>query len=67
MDFEELLAAGETTTSARLEKYDRTCIDTVCALANAAGGIILIGVSSAGNIVGVEVDEATINDLLYAK
>lgn len=47
----DLLNSPESSHLARCEHSDDECIKTVCALANAAGGVILLGVSANGSLI----------------
>lgn len=47
----DLLNSPESSQLARCEHSDDECIETVCALANAAGGAILLGVAANGSLI----------------
>jgi len=52
-DFEHLLAAPEAEQLARANAFDDSCLETICAMANSAGGVLLLS-----NLA----DEAALND-----
>ena len=51
----ELLQAAETAQFARAEKFDQSCLETVCAFANTAGGILLVPVAPEEAPQGAEI------------
>ena len=50
-----LTAAGESQTLAFKASFDKACIATLVAFANAQGGTVLVGVSDAGVVLGITV------------
>ncbi len=61
---DELIAVirkGESETVEFKENFDKESIETVGAFANAKGGIVLVGVSDKGKVVGVQLQKNTIN------
>jgi ATP-dependent DNA helicase RecG len=60
MEIEELLKFGESGTLEFKEKFDEKTVESAVAFANAKGGIILIGVSDKGNIIGVDIGKETL-------
>jgi ATP-dependent DNA helicase RecG len=60
MKIEELLKSGESGTLEFKEKFDEKTVESAVAFANAKGGIILIGVSDKGNIIGVDIGKESL-------
>ncbi len=42
MTIEELLHAAESAQFARPERFDQACLETICAFANASGGVMIL-------------------------
>lgn len=59
-----LLAAGESQTLEFKTSFDKACIATLVAFANAQGGTVLVGVNDAGLVLGTTVGKETLNDWL---
>ena len=59
-----LIAAGESQTLEFKASFDKACITTLVAFANAQGGTVLVGVSDAGIVLGTTVGKETLNDWL---
>jgi ATP-dependent DNA helicase RecG len=47
--FSELINSGESQTLEFKSSFDKACIESLVALANAHGGSVLVGVSDAGH------------------
>ena len=60
----ELLNQQESAKLAKFEKFDDNCTETACAMANADGGIIIIGVSADGTVVGVSDENKTVEEYI---
>jgi ATP-dependent DNA helicase RecG len=56
------LKAGESETLEFKSSFDRETIETLVALANTSGGIILVGVADKGSITGVTTGKETLNE-----
>jgi len=64
MNLSHLIAQGESATLEFKQSFDKEGIETVCALANAKGGKLLIGVADNGDIKGTQVNEETLQNYL---
>ena len=59
-----LIAEGESQTLEFKASFDKACIESLVAFANARGGMILIGVADSGVIHGVTLGKETLNEWL---
>ena len=59
-----LIAEGESQTLEFKVSFDKACIESLVAFANARGGMILIGVANSGVIQGVTLGKETLNEWL---
>jgi ATP-dependent DNA helicase RecG len=62
MKIEELHRQAESQRLEFKESFGKDTVETVAALCNATGGIILIGVDKKGNVKGVGVTEEIMKD-----
>ncbi|MGB9929831.1 MAG: RNA-binding domain-containing protein [Methanosarcina sp.] len=60
MEIKELVNSGESETLEFKEKFDERTVESAVAFANVKGGIILIGVSDKGTIIGVDIGKETL-------
>jgi len=51
----EIIEKGESETVEFKENFDKEAIETVGAIANTKGGMILVGVSDKGKIIGAHI------------
>mgnify|MGYP000894267482 CR=1 FL=1 len=58
----ELIRENELGTVEFKENFDREAIETVDAFANTKGGVIIIGISDKGKIIGVQVGKETLKN-----
>lgn len=58
----EILTAGESEAVEFKSTFDKGTLETVSAFANTKGGVILIGVSDRGEILGVALSRETLRD-----
>lgn len=58
----ELIKKGETGTIEFKENFDKDTIETAGAFANTKGGIILVGVSDKGEVMGAKIGKETLKD-----
>ncbi len=58
-----IIASGETQTVEFKESFHDEAIETIGALSNAQGGIILIGVKDSGKICGIQIGKKTVEDI----
>jgi ATP-dependent DNA helicase RecG len=70
MNFEQLRATVAQSESERLELKRSTgqrsdAANTICAMLNGSGGVVLFGVTDAGEIVGQEVSAKTLEDVVH--
>lgn len=63
-DLQCLIATGESQTLEFKASFDKACIATLVAFANAQGGTVLVGVSDAGLVLGTTVGKETLNEWL---
>ena len=57
-----ILTQGESETIEFKKVFNRETVETLCAFANTNGGRVLVGVSDAGRVLGVEVGKETIQN-----
>ena len=62
MNLAELLSEGESETVEFKASFNDEALETIGAFANAAGGLLLIGVEPAGLVCGVSVGKKTLED-----
>ena len=62
MDVEALILKGESQALEFKERFDSEGIETATAFANAGGGVVLIGVSDKGTVVGTKIGKETLKD-----
>jgi len=62
MNFSELLRQGESETLEFKASFNEDVLESIGALANARGGIILVGVADAGEVCGVQIGRKTLED-----
>ena len=58
------LEAGETQTQEFKSSFDKACIETLVAFANARGGQVLVGVSDRGEVLGTTLGKESLNEWL---
>ena len=58
----DLIDSGESQTLEFKSSFDKACIETLVAFANAQGGSVLVGVSDAGVLSGVTLGKETLNE-----
>ncbi|MFA5141239.1 MAG: helix-turn-helix domain-containing protein [Elusimicrobiota bacterium] len=58
----DLLQQGESETVEFKESFDEEAIESVAAFANARGGTLLVGVTDAGAVSGVQLGKETLRD-----
>ena len=61
---DQWIAAGESQTQEFKSSFDKACIDTLVAFANAKGGHVLVGVNDAGLVQGVTLGKESLNEWL---
>src|SRR3989337_3453417 len=63
----KLVKQGESNTLEfkRSTAQLRAAFETICAFLNGAGGIVLIGVTDKGNIIGQEVSDKTLQEIAH--
>jgi ATP-dependent DNA helicase RecG len=64
MQFEQMLAAGESQTVEFKTSFDKATLETLVAFANTKGGSVLVGVNDKASVVGVSVGKETLNEWL---
>lgn len=57
---QNLINSGESETIEFKTSFDQSAIETIAAFANTKGGRIIVGVSDAGKIIGVQIGKETI-------
>ncbi len=57
-----LIRSGESQTLEFKSTFDKACIESLVAFANAQGGTVLVGVSDSGDLSGVTLGKETLND-----
>jgi ATP-dependent DNA helicase RecG len=62
MNLSELLRQGESETLEFKASFNEDVLESIGALANARGGIVLIGVEDAGSVCGVQIGKKTVED-----
>ncbi|MDZ7292553.1 MAG: helix-turn-helix domain-containing protein [candidate division KSB1 bacterium] len=62
MNVDDLLQNPESATLAHRAEFDAACIETVAAMATGRGGVILVGITPEGQIPGVQVDAASLEN-----
>ena len=62
VEFEQLIASGESGTVEFKTSFGHDCIQTLSAFANTSGGTVLIGISDAGDVVGVATNAETLQN-----
>jgi ATP-dependent DNA helicase RecG len=60
----QLINAGESHTQEFKSSFDKACIETLVAFANAKGGRVLVGVSNAGRVQGITLGKESLNEWL---
>lgn len=58
------IQAGETQTQEFKASFDKACIETLVAFANAKGGRVLVGVTDKGAVQGVTLGKESLNEWL---
>jgi ATP-dependent DNA helicase RecG len=58
------IEAGEGQTQEFKSSFDKSCIETLVAFANAKGGRVLVGVSDQGRVPGVTLGKESLNEWL---
>lgn len=61
MGIQDIVSGHESNTIEFKESFDKRAIESAVAFANTKGGIIIIGVTDAGEVKGVDVGKQTIN------
>ncbi len=64
MNLIERIQQGESETLEFKRSFDKETIETVCAIANAKGGQVVMGVNDSGAIVGVQLSNESIQHYL---
>lgn len=58
------IEAGETQTQEFKSSFDKACVETLVAFANAKGGRVLVGVSDQGAVQGITLGQESLNEWL---
>jgi ATP-dependent DNA helicase RecG len=58
MNLDDLIQKPESATLARKIEFDAECVEIAAAMATGRGGVILVGITSEGQITGAQIDEA---------
>jgi ATP-dependent DNA helicase RecG len=58
----KLIAGGESETVELKVSFDKEVVETAGAFANTRGGVILIGVSDARKVLGIQTGKETLKD-----
>lgn len=61
-ELESILARREAQTLELKESFDKECIETACAFANAGGGYLVIGVKDSGELASAQLREESLRD-----
>lgn len=61
-ELESILARREAQTLELKESFDKECIETACAFANAGGGYLVIGVKDSGVLASAQLREESLRD-----
>ena len=62
IELEKLIVSGESETVEFKTSFGHDCIQTLSAFANTSGGTVLIGISDAGDVVGVATNAETLQN-----
>jgi ATP-dependent DNA helicase RecG len=60
LDYNSILANGESDTVEFKSSFGKAVIEAVCAFANHRGGMVLVGISDVGRVVGVSCSEESV-------
>jgi ATP-dependent DNA helicase RecG len=62
MNLSELLRQGESEILEFKASFNEDVLESICAFANARGGVVLVGVEDSGSVCGVQVGKKTLED-----
>ena len=62
-DVSNLISKGESETIEFKESFNDEALETIGALSNAKGGIILVGVKDSGQVRGIQIGKKSVEDI----
>ena len=63
--YQRLIQQGESARVEFKNSFQKELIETLVAFANSKGGLVLVGISDAGQITGVDIKAETLQDTLF--
>ncbi len=63
--YNRLIQQGESGRVKFKTSFQKELIETLVAFANSKGGLVLVGISDAGQITGVDIKAETLQDTLF--